>query len=97
MALKPGRVRLNTWLNEGSDALKGLDAICEKMGTTRGEVIRYIVIDWLESSRGSLPIPVASRPTEIVSQQQSREKSAPAKTTHKVRENKAALDSLDLL
>lgn len=96
MALKPGRVRLNTWLNEDSDALKGLDAICEKMGTTRGEVIRYIVIDWLESSRGSLPIPVASRPTEIVSQQ-PREKPALAKASHKVRENKAALDSLDLL
>ena len=96
MALKPGRIRLSTWLDEDSDALRDLDAICKKMGTTRGEVIRYIVIDWLESSRSSLPIPKASRPAEAIPQQ-LREKPVPTKTAHKVRENRAALDNLDLM
>ena len=90
MPLKPGRLRISTWFDEGSDTLIGLDAICKKMGTTRGEVIRYIVIDWIEKSKG-LPLPSVSSPET----QQHTVENKPSKFS-KIRENKAALDALDL-
>lgn len=93
MPLKPGRVRCSTWFDEGSDTLIGLDAICKKMGTTRGEVIRYIVIDWIEKSKGSLPLPSAPIPTPETKQQTVKNKSPKSPM---IRENKAALDALDL-
>ena len=91
MALKAGRVRLSTWLDEDSETLTSLDAICKKMGTTRGEVIRYIVIDWLESRHQSLPIPGAPPPAETSPRPQA---TTPTKGT--IRGNDAAASFLKL-
>jgi hypothetical protein len=90
MPLKRGRVRVSTWFDEGSDALIKLDAICSKMGTTRGEVIRYIVIAWLESSSQALPV------HHYEPQSIKKIEKEPSKAPLKVRRVDAAIDALDL-
>lgn len=54
MAKKQDWAYWNMGLPQGSEALGDLDAVCEELGLTRGELSRLILITWSRARRGTV-------------------------------------------
>ena len=95
MSLKKGRVRISTWFDDGSDALIELDAVCKRMGTTRGEGLRFVALAWLEVPNQPLPVPRADKLVQKKISEPSKEAER-EEIVHKVRVNDDAIASFEI-